>query len=72
MTPIFSKLTGFALLVASISALSASDAGHLEEGAQGWVGSQRSTWSLVKNARAGPFSGYVMSYRNGARIYING
>lgn len=53
MTPIFSKLTGFALLVASISALSASDAGHLEEGAQGWVGSQRSTWSLVKNARAG-------------------
>ena len=53
MTPIFSKLTGFALLVASISTLSASDAGHLEEGAQGWVGSQRSTWSLVKNARAG-------------------
>ena len=27
------------------------------------------TWA---NFNAAPFSGYVMSYRNGARIYING
>ncbi len=53
MITVFSKLTGFALTVASVATLSAWDAGHLEDGAQGLVTSQLSPWTLVKNARAG-------------------
>lgn len=53
MITVFSKLTGFSLTVASIATLSAWDAGHLEDGAQGLVTSQLSPWTLVKNARAG-------------------
>lgn len=53
MAPIFSKLTGFALLVQSIAILSASDAGHLEEGARAWTADQRDEWALAKNAPAG-------------------
>lgn len=53
MTPVFSKLTGFALYVQSIALLGAWDAGHLEEGARAWTGDQRDEWALAKNAPAG-------------------
>lgn len=53
MITLFSKLTGFALNVATIAALSAADAGHLEDGAIGWTGDVRDQWVLAKNALAG-------------------
>lgn len=53
MTPIFSKLTGFALNVLTVALLGAADAGHLEDGAIGWTADVRDQWVLVKNALAG-------------------
>lgn len=53
MTPIFSKLTGFAINVLTVAALGVFDAAHLEDGAIGWTGDVRDQWVLVKNALGG-------------------
>lgn len=53
MTPVFSKLTGCILNIASVAILGTWDAGHLEEGARAWTADVRDVWVLAKNALAG-------------------
>ncbi len=53
MTPIFSKLTGCILNIATVASLGTWDAGHLEEGARAWTADVRDVWVLAKTALAG-------------------
>lgn len=53
MITVFSKLTGFALNVATLATLTAWEAGHLEDGARAWTADLHDAWVLSKNAIAG-------------------